>query len=468
MKVCIIAEGTYPFMRGGASEWTHQLIEGLPSVEFDIFSLAPTGKEKPVYERLANIKNITIKSACFLPQNRNVRKVPSFVNKKMAEIFEASFQGTVIDCNAIVEIIRKFGTPYGWLLSEEYWKLITRNYEDKCPDSNFSDYFWTTYSVYSTMLDAITLAQELPTADVYHSLTTGVAGFISTLAAIMRNTPLVVSEHGMYLKERSIDMARQNLSPVLQQIAAEYFTSIVRTSYKYADFLLPICQAYAEHEVALGARPDKIKVTLGGINAEKFTPPANRNGGTPLIGCFARVVPLKDQLCLIKASKKVLENYTADFVFVGEIQDLAYYEECQSLIKEWNLQDHVKFVGHSNDIVDWYRKSDIFVLSSKTEGLPLSLLEAMSCGLPCVCTDVGGISEVISGEGVGFIVPPGNPDSLASGINELLKDKTNRRLMGMRASELVKKNYSLQNMQHRILDVYYEVFSLYRPKVQTH
>jgi len=133
--------------------------------------------------------------------------------------------------------------------------------------------------------------------------------------------------------------------------------------------------------------------------------------GKPLVGCFARVVPIKGITTLIKAAKIVCDTTTADFVVVGEIQDEEYYKECQILVEKLGLKDRFKFTGYA-DSVEWYRKVDIFTLSSDSEGVPYALLEAMCCGLPCVCTDVGGISEILSGD-LGYVVPPSQPDSLA-------------------------------------------------------
>jgi glycosyltransferase involved in cell wall biosynthesis len=174
------------------------------------------------------------------------------------------------------------------------------------------------------------------------------------------------------------------------------------------------------------------------------------------VGCFARVVPVKDQMTLIKASRRVLEKHQANFVFVGEVQDDGYYNECQALVQELGLVENVKFIGHTDNVVKWYQQSDIFVLSSQSEGVPLALLEAMSCGLPCVCTAVGGVPDILSDSGVGYTVSPNDSDSLASRISELLENATLRRAMGMHARDLVRRKYTVEKMSQKILEVYVE------------
>jgi glycosyltransferase involved in cell wall biosynthesis len=399
---------------------------------------------------------VIIRRASQAETQTNGRQLPRSSFSELCDCLEVTFHGKPIDCKRIAKLVENCSIPKEWQLSKEYWNFILRNYEQKHSSMGFSEFFWTMNSIFTTLVDAVNLAKTLPQDSAYHSLTTGMGGLVAAMAAAIHGKPLLVSEHGLYMKERSIELSRQNVTPETRQLTTDYFMSMVRTSYEYADFLLPICQAYADNEVAIGASPRKIRVVTNGIDVKKFLPPEKHDNGTPLVSCFARVVPLKDQLSLIKAGKKVLETQLADFVFVGEIQDEEYYHECQDLIDELKINDHIKFVGHIDNVVDWYRKSDVFVLSSQTEGLPLALLEAMSCGLPCVCTAVGGVPEVISGTGVGYIVPPGDSDQLASSISRLLSDTTLRRSMGAKATKLAREKYTVQTMQSKIIDVYVE------------
>jgi glycosyltransferase involved in cell wall biosynthesis len=80
----------------------------------------------------------------------------------------------------------------------------------------------------------------------------------------------------------------------------------------------------------------------------------------------------------------------------------------------------------------------------------------MSCGLPSVCTAVGGVPDILSGTGAGYIVPPNDPDSLSARLCELLENKTLRTEMGVRARELAREKYTIENMADRILMVYLE------------
>jgi glycosyltransferase involved in cell wall biosynthesis len=456
MKVCIVTEGTYPVSRGGVSEWTHQLIGGLPRVDFDVFCLAPTGDEPVLYAALKNLGSVAVRAVPQGDDRNRGRPLSPDASGALFDALSGTLHGTAIDCRRLADLVQRGPIPRSWLRSPEYWDRLASFYGQEYPTADFGEFFWTAHGIFSTLLDAVALVRQVPLADVYHALTTGLGGFVGCMAAALHDRPLVISEHGLYLKERDIDLSRQTITAATKRQASNYFRSLVKTSYTQANFLLPICQDYAAKEIALGAAVQKIRVVNNGIDMKRFAPPASRNGGKPVVGCFARVVPLKDQMSLIKASKIVLDRHEADFVFVGDIQDEEYYEECQLLVQQLGLQDHVKFVGHSDNVADWYRRSDVFVLSSQTEGLPLALLEAMSCGLPVVCTSVGGIPDVLAESNVGYIVPPGDSDILASRIADLLDDAPMRRAMGTRARLLVEEKYTLEKMEQKILDVYVE------------
>ena len=140
---------------------------------------------------------------------------------------------------------------------------------------------------------------------------------------------------------------------------------------------------------------------------------------------------------------------------LGEIQDQDYFKECQDLVKKFGLGNQFKFMGHVN-AMEWYRKVDIFTLSSISEGVPYALLEAMSCGLPSVCTAVGGIPEIIA-DGTGYVVPPNRPDMLAEKFSLLVDDKELRTRMGRKATEVANAKYDIDEMAGKFRTLYREL-----------
>jgi len=87
------------------------------------------------------------------------------------------------------------------------------------------------------------------------------------------------------------------------------------------------------------------------------------------------------------------------------------------------LEDSVQFLGEREDVGEWLCRADVFVLSSRSEGLPVSLLEAMAAGLPLIVSDVGGMPEVARMTGAAAVVPPGSPDALADAIERYVQQR---------------------------------------------
>jgi glycosyltransferase involved in cell wall biosynthesis len=344
-----------------------------------------------------------------------------------------------------------------WLTSKEYWDFIVFYYETKYIKADFSEYFWAAHGIFSSFLDTVALANQLPKADVYHSLTTGSSGFLGCLGKVKYRRPFLVSEHGLYMKERLLDLTKQDVTPEVKQQIVNYYKSLVQTCYQEADYLIPVCNDHAKREIEQGVNTDKIKVVINGVDADKFTPLFTNQSRTPVVGCFARVVPVKDQLSLIRASKNVLGKHDADFIFAGEIQDQDYYEECRALVSSLGIDDNIKFIGHSDNMLDLYHQTDIFVLSSESEGVPLALLEAMSCGVPAVCTGVGGVPEIIADTETGYLVKHGDITAMSNRISTLLGDDELRKSMGIKARASVLKNYTIEKMSQKIFDIYTEV-----------
>lgn len=127
--------------------------------------------------------------------------------------------------------------------------------------------------------------------------------------------------------------------------------------------------------------------------------------------------------------------------------------DIRSQVEALGLKDIVSFMGNREDVKELLWACDLFVLSSRYEGLPLSLLEALSAGLPVVVTNVGGIAEVVTHGVEGYVVPPGEPDALALGISRLLADSRERCRMGRAAVERA-SNFSIKKSVRRLEEIY--------------
>ena len=127
--------------------------------------------------------------------------------------------------------------------------------------------------------------------------------------------------------------------------------------------------------------------------------------------------------------------------------------ELETQIARLGLSNSVKLPGQSDHIVAHLAKADLFILSSRSEGLPIALLEAMSAGLPCIATNVEGVDEVIVEGEHGLVVPVEDPEALAQAILQLLRDPEARSRMGAAARLHVSKFYNIDRMCGQYLEL---------------
>lgn len=198
-------------------------------------------------------------------------------------------------------------------------------------------------------------------------------------------------------------------------------------------------------------------------NGVEFTPSVREREATrkdlgllndDIVGVMvARMDGLKGHDTLLQATA-VLGNAAPTFLLAG---DGARKKELQDLAAELHIADNrVRFLGFRQDVPDLLAAADFFVLPSFTEGLPLSILEAMSHRLPIVATNVGGIPELVKDGEHGFLVPPKEPEALANAITRLVDNPDLRVKMGEAGYKRVAKDFSFRRMTEEYEKVYFE------------
>jgi glycosyltransferase involved in cell wall biosynthesis len=164
----------------------------------------------------------------------------------------------------------------------------------------------------------------------------------------------------------------------------------------------------------------------------------------PLVGNVAALVPHKGQRYLIEAAHLVVQEIPdARFVIFGEGE---LREHLERLVHERNLEKHVLLPGFRTDVLGCIKGFDVFAMSSVTEGLGTSLLDAMACRTPIVATRTGGIPEIVEDGVNGLLVPPRDAPALARAIVRMLNDETGRRTMGEAGFSRVNERYTVERM----------------------
>ena len=217
----------------------------------------------------------------------------------------------------------------------------------------------------------------------------------------------------------------------------------------------------------LGRPAGKVRVIYNGVDPDHYRcgTPAGRDPvlaaelgigpGDRVIGIVAALRHEKDHATLLRATRIVLDRVPeGKLLVVGDGQEMSALVR---LTAELGITDRVVFAGPRRDVADVLRVVDVFCLSSYTiECFPMALLEAMACGLPAVCTDVGGIPEMIVEGVTGHLVPARDPDALAAALVRLLRDPDEAHRMGRAARARLEVEFSLDRSVRAAEDAFLE------------
>jgi glycosyltransferase involved in cell wall biosynthesis len=192
----------------------------------------------------------------------------------------------------------------------------------------------------------------------------------------------------------------------------------------------------------------KFHIVHCGVDPAVFTPVKRQENMVPEILCVGRLTPAKGQHILLEAAHKVREQgYRFRLTFVGDGEDRRSLEQ---QVKELDLSHEVRFTGALGQarVVDYYRNSDLFVLPSFAEGVPVVLMEAMAQEIPVISTRITGIPELIEHGRTGLLVTPGNSGELAEEIVRVLQDKPFARKLGIEARKAVLREFNQSENYH--------------------
>lgn len=236
-----------------------------------------------------------------------------------------------------------------------------------------------------------------------------------------------------------------------------------RAVSKITDYVVPVSLDLSKYlKKVVKIEPRKIHEINNGIDTDYFSPREKDKkllkelcipNNTLIVGNIARLAPVKDHIALIKAFA-LTEKHCPDMrlLIVGDGSERPNLEK---LINELNLSDKIALLGFRRDIKELLA---IFDLSSISEGISITILEAMACGKPIIATDVGGNSEIIT-EGVsGFLVPAKDIKAMAEKITLLYDNRSMRESMGRRGREYVVRNFSVQEMTRKYEKLYRELY----------
>jgi glycosyltransferase involved in cell wall biosynthesis len=412
----MILEGSYPYITGGVSAWVQDIIKGLPDVDFALFTISPQTEQTLRYQLPPNIKehrNIV------LGDRGSARRGAAEGKAAVAPILAAHahmFAKGRPDIGAMIASI-----PEGYDLTEDsvreegYWSLIQKMNEERNPAYPFSDYFWAWESAHGMLFDA--LRASPPEADIYHAISTGFAGLVALAARVRRKKPFLLTEHGLYHKEREIEIRKSSFIRGYQRdMWIKVYNRISEICYREADGITALFEENRRKQLDLGADPAKCTVIPNGIDVDRFSSVVRSPRPGFHVGLVGRVVPIKDIKTFIAVAKIVLDRIPeARFYAIGPVdEDPEYNDECVALVENLRIADRFEFTGRQN-VLEYYSFLDLMLLTSVREAQPLVIMEGWAAGVPSISTKVGNAPEMLDYE-ERFLAPSKDAARIAESV----------------------------------------------------
>ncbi|MDC0707370.1 GT4 family glycosyltransferase PelF [Stigmatella sp. ncwal1] len=454
--VALLLEGTYPFVSGGVSSWVHQIISNFPELTFALIFIGSSRSAygAPRYTLPPNVVHVQCAYLDEPPSSGPVRRCPASraAFDDSAQLHEALRVPQVrMDPEVYTRVMQGIGQPdvlpaRAFLHSERAWEQLREGWEQSCSDGSFVDYFWTVRSMHAPLFTLAHLAESIPPVRVAHAISTGYAGFLGALLQQRRGLPFILSEHGIYTKERKIELIRaewihdapdlfgppvqEGMGP-LRRLWIRFFAGLGKLTYEAAHPIVSLYEGNRQRQILDGAAAERTVVVPNGVTLPRFSAlrAARPVEVPPVLGLLGRVVPIKDIRTFIRTMRLVCTRLPqAEGWIIGpENEDAAYAQECRCLVESLGLTNQVKFLGFQKPD-EVLPKLGVLMLTSISEALPLVLLEGFASGLPAVATDVGSCRELIEGNtpedralgAAGCVVPIADPEATARAALELL------------------------------------------------
>jgi glycosyltransferase involved in cell wall biosynthesis len=486
--VTMVLEGTYPYVAGGVSSWIHQIISGLPELTFNIVFLGPARGtyDKKRYTLPENVIHFEEHYLSDVPKgDRVITRRGDVAFHRGSVLLHDAMRGdgdlpTALG-SAVKELLRS-PTEHrdDFLFSELSWDEICARYEATASDRSFLEYFWTIRSMHAPLFLVAEIAARVPPSRCAHVISTGYAGFLGMLLHQAWQRPLVLTEHGIYTKERRIEllqaswikddddvsvMAENASIGIFRQLWVRFFESLGKMTYSAASPILSLYEGNRARQIHDGASAERTRVVPNGIALERLAPlRSQRPSGIPeVVALIGRVVPIKDIKTFLRAMRVVCTRLpkVVGWIAGPEDEDRGYATECRELAKSLGLEGRVEFLGFRK-LDELWPKIGVNVLTSISEAQPLVVLEGFAAGVPSVASDVGCCRELILGASpedsalgaAGAIVDIADPDATANEICALLSDPRRWTAAQRAGIARVERYYTEKQMIDRYRDIY--------------
>jgi glycosyltransferase involved in cell wall biosynthesis len=279
-------------------------------------------------------------------------------------------------------------------------------------------------------------------ADVIHSHQIGAAWYVGQAARYLGNLPILHTEHGNQFS-RSISWWATLKTRIFFHQAARFIDRFCCVSQEIADTVVR-WMTVPKHKVEVIPNGIRSEASEGLRSPEQVRFALGIPKGSPVVGSVGRLNEVKCQHLLIRAIARVRETVPdVRVLLVGDGEERARLE---TLANELGLRDRTHFAGYQSQPDEFLGIMSVFALTSRSEGFPVSLLEAWRAGVPAICSSVGGIPRILTNERDGLLFPPNDVEALASCLVRILGDRDLGSRLADNGLHLVRERYSLERI----------------------
>jgi len=472
VDVAIVAESTYPYLKGGVSAVIHDIIIGNPGLTFGIIHIAwdSKGSKRDLYGMPPNVKWVR-HVYLSMEEHRQGFMLVSPKSLKMGAAERLRLAHRVF--NALAAISRGDYEPL-WELYDtginprtrtfSIWPILgTKEFMSVTIERlgglglPMTDTFWLLREFFS--LAYALLSIEVPKARVYHAHTTGYASLLGAVGARQNGTKFLLTEHNLYVRDTVNTLLDRSLAlpltdrdwrefdvPPDQRAWMAWWTEMAHFCYPSAEVITYLYPAAISEAADLGAPIEKSTIVPNGMQVGEFDDIYQKRQQalteimdraptrTWNLAYIARVVPIKGLADLISSIDMLLKRGVTNFHFdiLGPTDHAPdYFASCLDKARELGLDEYITFRG-TVAVRDVLGDFDLLVLPSYNEGQPIVVLEAMTAGIPVVGTDVGGMAQLITDPLVtpdgdtwgpcGRLVEPGDLEAMADALETVMND----------------------------------------------
>jgi glycosyltransferase involved in cell wall biosynthesis len=453
-RILITTEGTYPYVVGGVSSWCDLVIGALHEFDWQVLPVVAGERGRspsfklPAHASLVGHVELWCQQQ---PKRRWTRARARPARGSLpAELVRAllGWEGShealldaLLWCRRKPDALRRtFRGARAW---SAYLEALEEILDERHPETTPPERLDAVEAalVYQTIYWVARAAGvPTPATDLLHVTAAGWAAIPALVHKEVFGTPMLLTEHGVYVREAYLAAARSSSAHGHRFLATRLARGLSLAAYRAADCVAPVAEANATWERELGVQSERIRVIQNGIDVPSghTAPP-----GRLKVVSVGRIDPLKDVQTMLRVAAEVGRRVPgARFEYWGppSTGQETYAHACEELSRRLGADAHFRFMGPTGDPHGVLRDADVVLMTSISEALPMSILEAMAQGRPVVATSVGGVPEVL--HGCGIVVAPGDVQAIAAAVSALLRNPSAAARLGRRGFARAQRLYT--------------------------